>query len=400
METKSMKNQGRRGMNAADWIYHWCIGLMPVLYIYNVPALNISVGTALLLLLLPVPLFYVYRGLEQGRHTLKGLPFFLFYTYLMIRYAGSAVNIVLCMAAFLHIWGFTFGSLRIEKVRSVLELFALVNLALILLQYVAYYGLHKPFVYLPRQLLHEQFRESGAFKPIEGLYRPTSLFLEPAHYAQYCCFSLISALFPADNGKPDLKKAALISLGIILTTSGMGILLTFGILLWYTAFNRWKKGSAIIKILKWIPAVIVGVLILLAFPFFRTALTRVFGQFNGYNAIRGRTHNWGSSVGLMRGKDLLLGYGYDAKFSYYLAGLPDTIYKFGVTAVVLEFFCFAYPMCKKISNYTWCCSIVFMVLFVVAHMTGFFIQVFYMGIIIADAVVPGKQLLKVKFIWF
>ena len=105
-------------------------------------------------------------------------------------------------------------------------------------------------------------------------------------------------------------------------------------------------------------------------------------------------------MGMMKGKDLLLGYGYDAKFNYYLAGLPDTIYKFGVAAVILEFCCFAYPMLKKCSNYVWCCSVVFMILFVFAHLTSFYIQVFYMGIIIADAVVPGKQLLKVKFLWF
>lgn len=399
MEEKIKVSGSEHSLNPIDKLYHICIGLLPVLYLFNVPGLNMSFGTILIILFTPHALFYVYNGLKRGgRSRISVFPFLLFYSYIMFRYEGNITGIILCLASFINLWGFSYGSIRIREIRKIIEVFALVNLVLLVLQLLVYYGAHIRITYIPRQLLHSEFQQSSLFTQSYGLYRPTALFLEPSHYSQYCCFAFISALFPISGEKPDLKRAALIGLGCILTTSGMGIGLTFGILVWYIILNQTSKGIKLFSILKWVPIIAIAVIILLQIPSFQTAIARVLSDVDGYNAIQGRTHNWDRAIGTMSGKDLWFGYGYSAKFPYYLAGLPDTIYKYGVMAVILEFLCFLYLMLKKFGNYVWCCCIVFIMLFCFAHLTSFYIQVFYFGIIIADAVIPnGKRLLRVRF---
>ena len=399
LEEKIKVSGSEHSLNPIDKLYHICIGLLPFLYLFNVPGLNMSFGTILIILFTPHALFYVYNGLKRGgRSRISAFPFLLFYTYRMFRYEGNITGILLCLASFINLWGISYGSIRIREIRKIIEAFALVNLVLLVLQLLAYYSAHIRITYIPQQLLHSEFQQSSLITQSFGLYRPSALFLEPAHYSQYCCFAFISVLFPISEEKPNFKRAALIGIGCILTTSGMGIGLTFGILVWYIILNQTSKGTKLFSILKWIPIIAIAVIILLQIPFFQTAVQRVMSDVDGYNAIQGRTSNWGRAIGTMTGKDLWFGYGYSARYPWYLSGLPDTIYKYGLVAVILEFFCFIYLMLKKTGNYVWCCCITFIALFCVAHLTSFQLQVFYFGIIIADAVIPnGKRLIKVRF---
>ncbi len=354
----------------------------------NVPIVNISFGTVLLIVFIPYSLYCVFMCFVSRSERVGASVFFIFYAYMILRADGSMTRMVLCVAAFINLWGITCGSVKTDKIRQIIEIFALLNVALIIIQTLSYYGLHLRLQYIPQAIIHREFQESYVFRDTSGLYRPSALFLEPSHFSQYCCFALISVLFP-NREKVDIKRAILIGIGCILTTSGMGIMITFGIFAWYMFLNSKSKESKLLKILKWIPVLIVGVFILLQIPFFQTALQRVFSNVEGYNAIAGRTKQWQNAIGPMSGATLWIGYGNSAEFPYYLTGLADTIYKFGIIGVVLQFICFLNLMVKKISNYVWCCCIVFILLFCFAHLTSFFSQVFYFGIVAAD--VMGAQ---------
>lgn len=391
MEAKAKISIPESKLNFSDKAYHFCIGLLPFLSLFNVPIINISLGTVLILLFIPHSLIYIYEGLRRGdKWKASIVPFFLFYMYMTCRFIGNLSGALVCVGAFVNLWGMSYGSIRIKKIRSILETYALINLVLIIIQLLAYYIGHIRFSYLPGQLLYSEFTDSMTAVSMVGLFRPAALFLEPAHYSQYCCFALISCLFPSDNEKPNLKKAVLIGTGCVLSTSGMGIALTFCIFLWYIIVNQTSKGSKLLTIMKWVPVVAIVIVILFQIPFFQTAIQRVFSESDGYNAIEGRTGNWGQAMETMHGMDLWIGFGYDAKYPFYLSGIPDTIYKYGIVAVVLEFLCFFYMMIKKKSSYVWCGSIAFLSLLFVAHLTSFYLQVFYMGIILADVTVPKK----------
>lgn len=378
-----------------ETIYHLCIGLLPLLYIINVPGLNISLGTVILIGLVPYSLVFILKGLNQ-KYRIKAFIFFIFYIYLIFRSDGNISRIILCCATFLILFGQMKGAVNNTKIRNIIETFAIINVALLILQVLSYYGLHFSLQYIPRSLIYEEYQNSYVFREEFGLYRPSALFLEPSHFAQYCIFALISTLFPTQGEKPHIKKALAIGLGCILTTSGMGIALTIGVFSWYLAFNRQRVDRKILTIVKLIPVLLFLGIILSRTDFFQTALQRIFSTVNGYNAISGRTHNWDDAIGTMSGFLLWFGYGDSQSYWLYLTGLADTIYKYGVLCVILEGLCFIYLMLKKTENYVWCCCIVFSVLFCVAHITNFVAQVFYFGIIIADASIPkinyNKQL--------
>lgn len=367
--------------------YHICIALLPVLYIINVPGLNISLGTVILIGFVPHSLIYILKGINS-KNRIKAIVFLIFYVYLIFRSDGKQTRIILCVAAFLILYGQMKGAINNDKIRRIIETFALINVALLVLQVLSYYGLHIRLQYIPRNLIYEEYQNSYVFRDFSGLYRPSALFLEPSHFSQYCIFALISALFPAQGTQPNMRKALSIGLGCVLTTSGMGIGLTAGVFAWYVFLNRQRFNKKVLNIIRLIPVLIIGLLILSRTEFFQTALQRIYSTVDGYNAISGRTHNWDDAVGTMHGNLLWFGYGDSQTYKLYLTGLADTIYKYGVLCVILEGICFLYLMIKKVDNYVWCCCIVFAVLFYVAHITNFVSQVFYFGILIADASVP------------
>ena len=371
-------------------LYHICIALLPVLCLINVPGINISMGTVLLILFIPHALLAVVNCLKYGKPRVSAVFFFIFYLYMVFRADGSITRIILCLAAYINLLGICCGTIKTDTIRRIIEFFAVINFVLIVLQILSYYGLHHRIQYIPQALIHREFKESYVFRDSSGLYRPSALFLEPSHYAQYCCFALISALFP-NSQKPDLKKATMIGLGCILTTSGMGILITFGIFVWYIVLNRTSKGVKLLNILKWVPVVAISIIVLMQIPFFQTALQRVFSSVEGYNAVIGRTSQWDRAIGPMHGSVLWLGYGNGASYPYYLTGLADTIYKYGVIGVVLQFICFLHIMFRKFGNFVWCCCIVFILLFCFAHLTSFYVQVFYYGIVVADAIQSDRR---------
>ena len=364
--------------------YHICIALLPAVYIINVPGLNISLGTVILIGFVPHSLIYVIKGINR-KNRISAFAFFAFYLYLVFRSDGNPTRIILCCATFLLLYGQMKGAIINEKIRSIIELYAIINVALLILQVVSYYVFHTQIQYIPQKLIYEEYQNSYVFREFTGLYRPSALFLEPSHFSQYCIFALISTLFPAQSSRPNMKKAILIGLGCVLTTSGMGIGLTAGVFAWYLFFNRQHFDKKVRLIIRLLPILVIGFIILSRTAFFQTALQRVFSTVDGYNAISGRTHNWDDAVGTMHGSLLWFGYGDSHNYKLYLTGLADTIYKYGVLCVILEGICFLYLMIRKKDNFVWCCCIVFAVLFYVAHITNFVSQVFYFGILIADA---------------
>jgi hypothetical protein len=302
---------------------------------------------------------------------------------------GEISRIIIICSAFIVVSGQINGSLNNSKLRRIIEVFALINVILIVIQVLGYYLLHLHIQYIPRSIVYEEYQNSYVFREFTGLYRPSALFLEPSHFSQYCVFALISSLFPAE-GKVKIKKAVAIGMGIVLTTSGMGIVLSFAVFAWYLVLNRRNAGNKVATILKLIPLMIVLSLVLLRTTFFQTALRRVFSTVEGYNAVSGRLHNWDNAIGTMSYVQLWFGYGDSQSYELYLTGLSDSIYKYGIVSVILEGLCFLYLMVKKVNNYVWCCSVVFLILFCVAHLTNFVSQVFYFGMIIAEARTKGN----------
>lgn len=385
-----------KDFNVADMLndfHHICIALISVLYVLKVPVINLSFGTIIILAYVPRSLYYIINNWDIKKN-ISSVFFLIFYSYLLFRSDGNIMRIILCSSAFINLFGIIKGSIDAYKLRRIIEIFALINVALLVFQVIGYYVIHIKIQYIPQSLIYEEYQNSWVFRDEGGLYRPSALFLEPSHFSQFCIFALLSTLFPIDN-KVKMKRAIAIGMGCILTTSGMGILLTCCVFSYYMVMSNDSINKKVSRILKMLPVLVIALLILSQTSFFKTALDRVFSNVNGYNAVSGRTHNTGEALGKMRGATFLFGYGDSFKFRFYLTGLADSIYKYGLLCVILEGLCFLYLMLKKRGNFVWCCCVVFSVLFCVAHVTNFVSQVFYFGIIVTDAnIINNKNNVK------
>lgn len=175
----------------------------------------------------------------------------------------------------------------------------------------------------------------------EGLFRPSAFFLEPSHYSQYCILGLAS-LFGTEE-KIITKKKILVSLGIVLTTSGIGMaavaLIWFAYLYLYNKdFNKKKMGTIILFTI----VAILGFFIMYSRSSgFKASIDRVIAPGDGYNAVAGRL---GTSwlVKSLHGEKLVWGLGFDnvptygsSHERYYVTGIIQLILCQGIVGTII-----------------------------------------------------------------
>lgn len=325
-------------------VYTVIIALLPVIMIYNVPLVDKGMSTVLLGILTPFALRYILR-IRKFSRTLPVLSLFL---YMLLRSQEDSENAIVMAVALIHILGIFGGSINVSVMRRTIEKTAVFASILVIIQTISYYVLHIRLQFLIRELVLSA--NQGALSTSSGtLYRPSAIFLEPSHFAQFATVALMSVLFPQEGGKVNLRRALFIALGCMLTTSGMGIVLCTATFLVYLLF-RAHQEKATSRIFKIIGGTAVGVIVffvLMRFSFFYNAVRRIFGEVDGYNAIWGRTLFWDSTIGQMSGNDLAWGYGSSMLPSKYMTGLMEVIYCYGYVGLGLLGFTI---LCSGIQN--------------------------------------------------
>ena len=382
----------RRGKINVRQLYSVLIALIPVVSFYQVPFLGFGLGTMIVGVTAPFALYYIFNG--KKTHAVLGI-LIIWIGYMIIRSSNSGENMFLLFMVLLHIGGALKGSMDARAMRKTIENVSVIMAVVVLFQTLLYYTLDIQTNLLIENLLLPA-NKYYATRVYDGLYRPCALFLEPSHYAQYCCFGLLSVLFPINNLKANFKRAIWIALGCILTTSGMGIALCVGIFGWYVLFNKKKRGEAILSTVLWMFAGLIAYLVLMRFSFFSTAVKRVFGEVNGYNAIWGRTLYWDSYIGTMSVKDLLIGYGRITAPEGYMTGLMSTIYYYGYVGVILLAMVLLSLSLLGKDNYTICCCVIYAGMMLVSGQNGFLTYVNRLGLFTASAVF-SHQALRSKY---
>lgn len=387
--TLSLK-YGKNKLNTIDKAYHWYIGLLPVLIVYNFPILNFSLGTVLLLMFVPHALLYIVTNVKKTKK-ISIIPLMIFYVYLCTRADGDINTYIINIAAIIHFGAIISGALQGEYIRKIMVQFAIFNTGLVLVQVLFHYIMRMDLYFVGFSMLQRDFALTYTQAiSSSSLFRPTAMFLEPAFFSQYCLFAIISLLFPQD-GLVNIKKVGAIALGIVATTSGMGIVLTVFVFGWYVLINRQKLGSKIVSIFKWTVIVFIILLILSCIPFFQQAMMRVFSNLDGYNALTGRTGNWQRALDGMVGMDLWIGYGRSVRYPFYLSGVPYMVYYYGLIGIGLELGFIFYIMLKKRNNFVWCTSVVFVGLLCVAQIVSVYLQLFYFSLLITEAIISNQR---------
>ncbi len=161
--------------------------------------------------------------------------------------------------------------LNVNTLTESIKALSLIGSAFIMFQAIMYnvFGIivkgYLPFLKLYTQAYADMDYE-GIYE-LFNLYRPTSFFLEPAHYARYCIIGIILFLFSKSLNIKNVFSAAFCGAGIIISTSSQGYFLLgiIAVIFFFTQFRALKPQAFKITL----------VLLILITPFAFVALMQV-----------------------------------------------------------------------------------------------------------------------------
>lgn len=235
-----MKNQ------SASRSFTAFLALSPVLSIYATPIPGLNVAEVIFLL------FWVYALLSGKLRIITtsktnvyffALVIFMVFSFFTMAFVkGLEVGALIRMVrfCFYYLSAITLGSIWFElnAFNAWVKRIAVGALLFLVCQYFSYYILGKVLRGMIPGL--PVYFEEYSSLDYEGIYerhffRPTSFFLEPAHFSQYMFIALVLALWYERK----LLWALAITAGLLLSTSAQGILV--GVALWGMYFLRTIK---------------------------------------------------------------------------------------------------------------------------------------------------------------
>ena len=360
-------------------VYSGIIAFLPIFMYINIPGINLGLGTVLLIITVP----YALTKKIIVKKEIKELPFFLLLGYLLLKSTDEVINVLILLIIIMHIHGALNGSINCRVVRKIMQCVAVCATYCVIIQLIFYYLLGIRFSFLPSFLVADEFKYYYTTE-IQSIYRASAFFLEPSHYSQYICISLLFTFFPEDNRKPDIAKAFWIILGCLLTTSGIGIALCIGVLGWYLLFNRMKSGKKIIYIFIGMVAAVLIFLVLMQIPLFAFSIQRIFGEVDGYNAIEGRTWLWDAYIGTMSTNERIVGLGVSNIPKGYMTGLMHMIYCYGYIGLAIMVFVYIYLFIKSKSVTARCVCAMYIAMLPLANLVGAIYICFWLCMIISN----------------
>lgn len=362
--------------------YSLLLALLPVFMMYKVPVINLGVSTTMIFIsaIFAILLIVVNKKLYIVPTVCAFLAYFFY-----IAFKSNITGVCLCIAIIIHLLVIANGAIDEKSLKKYFEVISCIAAVCVIIQFFIhlFFNVHIPLIRIDWCLDEMEKYRSAITTGIEseGIYRPSAFFLEPSHFAQYASIGLASSLL---LGKPNYKKALLISMGIIFTTSGMGIVLVAAI--WcafpFIATNGLdnKKLKRIILLSVIGAAVIV---VLLQMPFFQNALKRITVSntysSSQYSAIWGRTLYWSTYISPMNGIDLAFGYGAANLPDVYFTGVMSIIYSYGVVGLILFYLALLILFKKANNRCAKLLTVIYAGLLIVANLTNFINTIYYIG---------------------
>lgn len=256
---------------------------------------------------------------------------------------------------------------------------------LIIVQYFHYYLFDYHLKLVPTSLLLDRSdqwvlaAETGRASisgRISKFYRPSAFFLEPSHMFIYMFMPLVLLLLSPRFNRQKSLAAVLLTVGMIFSTSGMGIMMAIGIWILFIGrdYNN-KRGFSLRKILRptsfLILFVFIAAIIFVYFrvPFFRNSMERIWGSGGDYkNAIAGRVESAFGLVSQLRGLQIIRGVGDRlTNITFNMSGFYSTMYRYGIIGTVLSYAFYLQSLARLKNRHFWICAIIIVLSFFSAH---------------------------------
>ncbi len=259
----------------------WILALLPIVGIYSIMGVNISNMILILLVLYGIYRTVQHQGILKIGKIDKILVVFWIYTLVV-----SLINIFFSknfeltdiLTKYIHLLCFIFiiallrnNLLNEDWDSSPFILVALVSSVFLIIQFI-FYNFNGIEIYGVLEMYRTNITND--------ITRPSSFFVEPAHFCRYCVLPLFLILFE-ENLKNRMFKAVLISVAIILSQSSIGyISLALIWVLWLINTLHAKKISynkVLKSLLLIVPALLICIKMSSKFKLFNFVLEHISG---------------------------------------------------------------------------------------------------------------------------
>ena len=327
------------------------VALYPILCLYKAVS-RFTIGDALLIAFVFVTLVHTMSVKVDMRfwavaifvlYAFVALVFNLLLSPITVQYGTTSLlwRIIKFIFYMVSVFVCSDNALDFAVFRKALTITAVIASLFLLLQYVLYFAFGK--VVLGRVPFLTIYVEGYAQQSTESIFRfnfrPSSLFFEPAMFAQYAIVPLTLNLYDKKNSPFDDRKTLwitiLLTVAIVLCTSGQGILYLAVAYVGYCAlFIKNRTKMALILVLGLL-VVVVGYFTVDALKF---AVDRLLFNENASD-VRLGTYSFCLSL---EGATMIWGYGYGTTpMSLWLAGAAYVWCGCGVVGLILAFCIFA-----------------------------------------------------------
>lgn len=442
---------GSENTGVMDVFVSLLLALAPILQHYK--GIVVNAGILVLILCLPyvcLKLLFRFRSLNL-KNILIALPLVLFQVFRVAAHGTTFMELahgaVLCG----YFVAIALGGINLKYVARWAYVIAMAAGIGIIIQSICYYafGFHLQLVatdlLLEESIAWVRLAQTGIIGvtgQASAFYRPSAFFLEPSHMFLYFVPTQFFLLLTPEMNWTKRISAVIISVGLLLSTSGMGIAVVVGAWLLQLGFSGGRENILRFKhlfckknILRCIAFVLMFLVIAAILPFLRYSILRIFlgsrvvnsmiaaeqaekgsklpindledqlaqaekeeaaaeaeklaAENAGSTAISGRIDRALSLIlHKMSGQQYWIGVSDsvdDVKFN--LPGFFATMYKYGIIGTVLSYI--FYVCCAVFGKGAsrWTAIIILGVSLVSAHTHGTFYMLFYV-LLLMDGVMP------------
>lgn len=346
------------GLKGIKKTYSFFVAILPVLTIYKSPIRWVDLGSFCMLIL---AVFCAGMGMEQKRNVRTIVKIHMWGIYIAYiigitcisflfrkQYVANPSQYMIRMGKNIFYITFTLyiswkGYFESKYAAKFYELIAMVATIVVYVQVLSYILFRYDFVgYSARWAYTEGYKERAS-NFVTDMFRPTSIFYEPAHYFEYVSILLVLYLFYSKDRK-SILYAFFVTGGVLLSTSGQGIL--FSVMLWgiwmlkQLERFRWKRSLKI-------EAMFLPVFLMMAVgslslsDFGRKAMNRILSYQGAMVTIGGRSDGFVSLKKLSMG-ELLVGTGYGNYTSVFFSSWPFNLYCLGIVGTAIIVFLYIY----------------------------------------------------------
>lgn len=369
------------------------LALCPILQHYKGIFVNASV--TLLLLMFP---YVVLKLLHVGSIKMKRLtlvfPLMLTFLYEVASHGTSVTEAGQAVVFIVYFTAVAAGCLDTKHfVRAVTGVSVIASI-LIIVQYVCYYILGFHLQLVPTDLLldkSEQWvllaqtgRVSVTGKVI-SFYRPSSFFLEPSHMFIYTFTPLLITLLSPDFGKKQFCIAALLTVGMVFSTSGMGIASAAGAWVLFLGKNGGKSSRLDIRkffrprsVLIFLILVVGVIALFIWVPFFQRSVLRVFSSGMDYkNAVSGRVAGGAKVLSGLSTTQLIFGVADNTVgVTAPMTGFSEEMYKHGIIGTAISYLFYIQGLLRLKDQYFWVCFLAIVMSFFSQHSHSSFFMLY------------------------